>query len=60
MKLVVAIIRPEKVSEVLVALYRIEVRGITVHARARPRPLKEIRSRPIVAPRKDGFTIRCA
>ena len=30
MKLVVAIIRPEKVSEVLVALYRAEVRGMTL------------------------------
>ncbi len=30
MKLVIAIIRPEKVSEVLVALYRIEVRGMTL------------------------------
>lgn len=30
MKLVVAIIRPEKVSEVVTALYRAEVRGMTV------------------------------
>ncbi|MBI3557266.1 MAG: P-II family nitrogen regulator [Deltaproteobacteria bacterium] len=30
MKLVIAIIRPEKVSEVLVALYRAEVRGMTL------------------------------
>ena len=30
MKLIVAIIRPEKLSEVLEALYRAEVRGLTV------------------------------
>ncbi|MBI3542729.1 MAG: P-II family nitrogen regulator [Deltaproteobacteria bacterium] len=30
MKLVVAIIRPEKVTDVLRALYRVEVRGVTV------------------------------
>jgi nitrogen regulatory protein P-II 1 len=30
MKLVVAIIRPEKLNEVLEALYRAEVRGITI------------------------------
>lgn len=30
MKLVVAIIRPEKVSDVVTALYRAEVRGMTV------------------------------
>ena len=30
MKLIVAIIRPEKLGEVLVALYRAEVRGLTV------------------------------
>ncbi len=30
MKLVVAIIRPERVNEVLEALYRIEVRGLSV------------------------------
>lgn len=30
MKLVVAIVRPEKVNEVLEALYRAEVRGLTV------------------------------
>lgn len=30
MKLIVAVIRPEKLSEVLKALYRIEVRGFTV------------------------------
>jgi len=31
MKLVVAIIRPEKLSEVLESLYRAEVRGLTLH-----------------------------
>ena len=30
MKLVVAIIRPEKLNEVLEALYRAEVRGLTI------------------------------
>ncbi len=30
MKLIVAIVRPEVVSEVLVALYRAEVRGVTL------------------------------
>jgi len=30
MKLVVAIVRPEKLSEVLEALYRAEVRGLTI------------------------------
>jgi len=30
MKLVVAIVRPEKLSEVLQALYRAEVRGLTI------------------------------
>lgn len=30
MKLVVAIIRPDKVNEVLLALYRAEVRGLTI------------------------------
>ena len=30
MKLVVAIIRPEKLNEVLEALYRVEVRGLTI------------------------------
>jgi len=31
MKLVVAIVRPEKLSEVLESLYRAEVRGLTLH-----------------------------
>ena len=30
MKLVVAIVRPEKLNEVLEALYRAEVRGLTI------------------------------
>ena len=30
MKLIVAIIRPDKLSDVLEALYRAEVRGLTV------------------------------
>ena len=32
MKLIVAIIRPEKLGETLEALYRVEVRGLTVSA----------------------------
>ncbi|HTO88790.1 MAG TPA: P-II family nitrogen regulator [Thermoanaerobaculia bacterium] len=31
MKLVVAIVRPEKLGEVLESLYRAEVRGLTIH-----------------------------
>jgi nitrogen regulatory protein P-II 1 len=31
MKLVVAVVRPEKLSEVLEALYRAEVRGLTIN-----------------------------
>ena len=38
MKLVVAIIRPERLNEVLEALYRAEVRGLTI-SRVRERSL---------------------
>ena len=49
MKLVVAIVRPEKLPAVLEALFRAEVRGLTLSA-CRGTAARRSRSRPIAAP----------
>ena len=49
MKLIVAIIRPDRLNEVLEALYRAEVRGLTV-SRVLGHGGRPTVSRPIAAP----------
>ena len=61
LKLVIGIVRPEKANDVLEALYRAEVRGVSISQRSRATGVSSTGSRPTVArPSRSGWPTRCA